>query len=311
MPPHLRARLAAQQGVISTHDLRELGLSTRERQALVARGDLVRIRRSAFVDREVWRSAPPWDRHRLRALAVSRALGDQRTLVLTQHSAAAVHRVALHGVDDRVHLGRTDAGRSRSDQQVQIQAGVPEAFVRQQDGCRLVSPALACLQVAAASGVEAGLVSAESALCQGFCTAEELADALAAMPRITGRADARRVVELAGPLSESAGESRCRWLFIVLGLPTPVQQAWIADRRGRRVGRVDFLFQDARVIVEFDGMGKYDDIQVLHREKAREDQLRELGFEVVRLTWDDLDHPERVLRRLRGALDRAASRHAS
>lgn len=308
MPAALSARLTAQQGVISTRDLRELGLSTKERQALVSAGVLVRVRRSAFVDGQVWRDAPPWERHRLRALAVMRGLGDQRCLVLTQHSAVAVHGFAVHGVDDLVHLGRTDAGRSRSDEVVQVQARVPEDFVQERHGCRLVTPAMASLQVAAESGVEAGLVSAESALHRQFCTSAELREALAGMPRVKGRAAARRVVELAGALSESAAESRCRWLFMVLGLPPPVQQAWIQDRGGVAVGRVDFLFAAERVIVEFDGLGKYADVGVLHREKIREDRLRELGYEVVRLTWADLDDPEKVLQRLRDAMDRAAAR---
>ena len=87
----------------------------------------------------------------------------------------------------------------------------------------------------------------------------------------------------------------------------------MADDEGYVVGRVDLLVE-GRVIVEFDGMVKYegaDGRAALAAEKRREDRLRALGFEVVRLTWADLDHPEVVDRLVRAALDRAAGRGTS
>ena len=53
--------------------------------------------------------------------------------------------------------------------------------------------------------------------------------------------------------------------------------------------------------VEFDGAVKYsgaDGRQALVDEKHREDELRRLGYRVVRLTWRDLADPERVARLL-------------
>jgi very-short-patch-repair endonuclease len=64
----------------------------------------------------------------------------------------------------------------------------------------------------------------------------------------------------------------------------------------------DFLIDGTRVIVEFDGRGKYDDPTVLFAEKQREDELRRLGYVVVRLTWEDLSRPEQVRRRLAAAV---------
>ncbi len=76
------------------------------------------------------------------------------------------------------------------------------------------------------------------------------------------------------------------------------------------IGRVDFLVGD-RVVVEFDGMVKYDGADgrdALAAEKQREDRLRAAGYEVVRLTWADLKDPERVARLIRQATARAATR---
>jgi len=81
----------------------------------------------------------------------------------------------------------------------------------------------------------------------------------------------------------------------------------IRDERGRLVGRVDFLFRAQRTIVEFDGLVKYgaaDGRQALVNEKRREDALRSLGYQVVRLTWRDLYDPGQVDRQIREAFAR-------
>lgn len=90
-------------------------------------------------------------------------------------------------------------------------------------------------------------------------------------------------------------------MFAGLGLVQPEQQVEIRDDLGRFVARVDFLFRELNLIVEFDGALKYagaDGREALIAEKRREDALRRLGYRVVRLTWADLHDPERVLRLL-------------
>ena len=85
---------------------------------------------------------------------------------------------------------------------------------------------------------------------------------------------------------------------------------------------VDFAVDGENVVVEFDGKVKYgrspDDPdpfghrrtpqQVLWAEKRREDRLRELGYEVVRVTWDDLAEPVVLARRIGAAVRRARAR---
>ena len=86
----------------------------------------------------------------------------------------------------------------------------------------------------------------------------------------------------------------------------------LRSRGGGFVARVDFLVHH-NVVLEFDGLAKYDGAQgkdALVREKAREDAIRALGYEVVRLTWADLGDPARVARLIRQARDRALRRAA-
>ena len=78
------------------------------------------------------------------------------------------------------------------------------------------------------------------------------------------------------------------------------------------LARVDLLVGEG-IVVEFDGAVKYAggaSGRALSEEKRREDPLRELGFEVVRVTWADLDHPDWVLARVRAALARADRRRS-
>jgi very-short-patch-repair endonuclease len=64
-------------------------------------------------------------------------------------------------------------------------------------------------------------------------------------------------------------------------------------------------------VLEADGLLKYRDParpDELQREKLRQEQLEELGLQVVRVTWHQLIHePERCCDRVRAAFRRAAN----
>jgi very-short-patch-repair endonuclease len=175
-------------------------------------------------------------------------------------------------------------------------------------GIRAVSAALAVVQVAARS-VPSGLVAVDAALHRGLVTDAHLtaaAERAVLGPRQRGRVAA--ALGMADRSCESPGESLTRMLLSGLGLAFRTQVN-LRDSLGH-IGRVDFLVGD-RVVVEFDGMVKYDGADgrdALAAEKQREDRLRAAGYEVVRLTWADLKDPERVARLIRQATARAATR---
>lgn len=102
--------------------------------------------------------------------------------------------------------------------------------------------------------------------------------------------------------SESPGESRCRVLIDELGFEPPELQKEI-NLPG--IGKVRLDFWWLGVICEFDGMIKYTRgftgqaaEEVVQKEKLREDALRMLDYQVVRVTWDDLDAPDSLKRKL-------------
>lgn len=106
---------------------------------------------------------------------------------------------------------------------------------------------------------------------------------------------ARRALSLADAGADNPGESWCRAQLIEAGLPVPTVQYRVCDANGDWVATCD-LGWDGRVVGEFDGFDKYQrylrpgerPMDVLKREKLREDAIRRTGTHVVRWVWDDL-----------------------
>jgi hypothetical protein len=130
----------------------------------------------------------------------------------------------------------------------------------------------------------------------------------------------RRSAELIDGRRESWLESQSALAHHELGVPTPVPQAAILDDYGREIARVDFLWPEYAVVGEADGWDKYRatdgertgrtdeslvSLDVLRREKDREDRIRDLGYQVVRWGTADALAPHR---RLAGLLARAFNR---
>lgn len=299
----LRIRLVALHGVALTRDLSECGYGRHGVTALVRAGHLVRVRGGAFVEGARHRDSDAVTRHLLESRAVARSLG--RSYAVSHLSAVAMLGLPVVTRDlGRVHVSHVGQGKSRRDRRLRVHPPVSADDVTPHGGVLVVNPAMAVVQTASCDGLRAGLIAADAALARGLVTAEDLAGALAS----SGLAgESARAVEMADGRSESPGESWSRMVFAGLALPVPELQAEIRDAGGRLVGRVDFFFRERRLIVEFDGLVKYegaDGRDALFREKRREDTLRSLGYRVVRLTWRDLHDPARVERLIKQAFAR-------
>lgn len=305
MHDDIKVILVAGGNVASVSRMVSKGVPRREIDRALRAGELVRLRRDVLVCAEMWQAAARWERHQIRARAVMHSPQVASAVALSHHSALSLLGVPLFGVDDRVHVVRTDGRRGHSDDVVRVHSPISPSWVTDVDGIRIVKPARAALQVAGAFGVQPGLVSADGCLHLKHCDGAALKKALAARGYGHGHSRAKTVAEHANAVSESAGESRSRWVFRLLDLPAPDQQVTIRDATGQFVARVDFLFREQRTVVEFDGAIKYSSREDVVREKEREDQLRALGFTVVRLTWEDLAYPARVLAKIRQAFSLA------
>jgi len=306
MNEQLSDRAVAQGHAFCTRDGLDCGYDQHGLSNLVLGGEVMRVRNGAYVVRAALEGASPEAAHAMRTRAVLRAVG--RGFSASHHSALSLFGLPLHRADlGVVHLVRRRKGSVRRSGVVAVHAPLPPHAYCVVDRVPSIWPRFALIQHAADVGVVGGVVAADAALRERRCTAGELTEALGVLPVRYGVADARQTVELADGLSESPGESRARLLFRSLGLPGPELQAAIRDGTGAFVGRVDFLFRQQRTIVEFDGLVKYGGAKgrdALVAEKRREDRLRALGYRVVRLTWRDLDDPQRVVRMIMAAFAR-------
>ena len=320
--------LRAQGGAGSRRRLKEIGFSRRSVDALVRRHELVVVRQDALVLAEALDGATPWTRRELEARAVGLSLAPSgpapegaATHALSHESALMVQGLPYFGEDGLVHLVRTDGRRGRRDGTIWVHRAQEAAWVTDVDGVRVVKPVLAALQVAATHGAEAGLVALDGVLHRaqqhdvdgtgrpdGPESAEARRQVAAALGLTWGSpATVSLVAELADGRVESAGESRCRWLLRVLGLGPTTPQFPVRDGPDL-VGRADLKLDRWDVLVEFDGAGKYSDPGALLAEKDREDRIRSLGYEVVRIRWADLARPHLVRQRILAAIARAEAR---
>jgi very-short-patch-repair endonuclease len=88
-----------------------------------------------------------------------------------------------------------------------------------------------------------------------------------------------------------APESELEALFLELvegyGLAVPERQVDLGDGDSW-IGRVDFLFRGARLVVEVDGAEFHDGLADRRRDAERDERLEAAGWTVLRFRWDDV-----------------------
>lgn len=307
MNPRLLTVAEAQGGVFSVTEAATVGVSGNDLTALVRGGELVRFRRGAYALAAALADATPSVRYRLRVLAVMRSR--PRTDRASHHSALALLGIASFGAPlDTVFAESRTSGR-RAGGGLHLHAPTSSSGLRLGD-IRLVSPAVACVQVAARFGFEAGVCAMDSALHGRHCARPELQRAVEDVPP-RRRRPVHLAIAAADPRTESVGESRTRIILADAGFSVRPQA--VIEDGSQFVARVDFLVDDG-VVVEFDGMVKYDGLtgrSALAAEKDRESRLTGLGYEVVRIVWSDLANPVHIVRRVRAAKRTAGARLAA
>lgn len=252
--------------------------------------ELVPIRYGAYLPVDEWEEADARDQHLAFLRATARGLA--RPPVLSHGSASAVWQLPTLGrwQQKLEQIVPESAGRSSRYVRKHRRRELPEAV--EVDGFLVTPLPRTIVDLAAERGFAAGVMAADHALRYEMCTREELEHELGLMGSAAGCRAARDAVAFADPLAETPGESLVRSRAAECGFEIPELQVEFRDSRGL-AGRVDFLWREARLIGEFDGLVKYgrktpDEPpaeEVVWEEKQREDRLRSLGFGMVRLTW--------------------------
>jgi predicted transcriptional regulator of viral defense system len=272
------ARLATDQhGVVALWQLRRLGVSARAASRRCAGGQLHRIHAGVFAVGH--RMLGPRGRQMAAVLACGRG-------ALICHLSAA----DAHGVrPDRrrivdVAIG-SDSGRRRRGIRVHRLLDLTSADIAVRDNLPVTSLPRTLLDVAAVAG------DAELRLAIGRAQRARLLDVEAVVELIERSPGRRGVASLreamaelrpGGGLERSRLERRFRLLCRRHGLPKPVVNG-LVHLRDRSL-QVDFHWPEARLIVEADSFEFHSDIVAHEEDRRRDQELKRLGWEVLRFT---------------------------
>lgn len=299
--------LADEHGVLLRRDAAASGIDDNALRRAVHSGRIVRLRQGAYVLGPVWHSTGKVGRHRLLVIAVRRQYGDN---VALSHTSACIEQGGPNwGLDlDAVHLTNLFGVGERRCAKVVHHRGVCRVDdITRLDGGWITSPARTAMDTACIAEREPAVAVLDFFQQRGLATREQLEQVLASMISTPDTLSLLLKLELSDGKAESVGETRTRMLCKNERLPAPVAQFDVLYPSGLVAGRVDFAWPDRKVMLEFDGIQKYLRLrrkgetieQAILREKAREDLLRELtGWLMIRLVWEDLDHPTATANRI-------------
>jgi very-short-patch-repair endonuclease len=113
----------------------------------------------------------------------------------------------------------------------------------------------------------------------------------------------RDLMEARSPTAvpQSVFETRLLRVLRDAGLPLPTLQHEIRHG-GRVIARVDFAYPEAKLAIEADGYQWHSGRIAFERDLARRNALTNLSWDVMHVTWSDLEHPERIVDAIRAAL---------
>lgn len=135
----------------------------------------------------------------------------------------------------------------------------------------------------------------------GQTTAQVLTDR-AAEWHINGVQRVRRAVRLVRAGAESPMETLLRLMIVFARLPEPVCNAVIRDAAGRFLARGDLVYEEQRVLVEYDGWQHERDALQRQHDRQRRETLEADNWRVIVVTSEDLRDKREVIRRIHAAL---------
>lgn len=296
------------RGVFSAARAARLGIDGTTLRQLVKAGECHPLHRGWYTP---YRPKNAREHFRLRTIALLNEYGD--VAVASHGSAVVLLGLPTEAVDfGTAHLmWNSQTTRFEAFSRVRIHERVASDLLPLQ--LETVHPAVACMQVGLADP-RALIVAADAALRDGLMTHEQLRAAARLLRGQRGLTMARPVIEWCDARHESPGESVTALVLNSLGYELDPQFAPGLRGPGGGLLHSDFRILGTNVLVEFDGMLKYqaqdekEAGRILFAEKVREDALRDAGYEVVRLTWGDLQNPERVRAKIEAAIARSLSR---
>jgi hypothetical protein len=286
---------AAQHGLITADQLRQIGVTPSQLRTLVARG---RLRAEAPRVYVVAGAPASLERTQLGGLM---CLGP--TAVLSHEAAARLHSFD-RCLPDVVEFSMPRSGRGRKTPYRVHTTGVFGPHDRVMvGGFACTSATRTVIDLARARVPTVRLEAAiDSAVRAGASAPIVIARRLAEV-RGPGRWGAPRIDEL---LLDSGGHTPLERRFLQLmrraGLPRPLTQV-VYRHDGRTFARVDFLFEAHDIVVEVSGRMGHSSAAERARDAQRRNELQDSGLRVYEFTFDEVMHEAtRVARTMRARL---------
>ena len=280
--------LSRQGRVARRRDLLKAGLSRRELSRRISRGELRPLTPHLFTD--AVEPSPA-------VVALDGVVSGTSAALLWGFELAATPALPTVTVDrDRSRAVREGVKLTRS------VVREDEQVVR--DGVHLTSAVRTVLDLCRALPFAEAVAAGDSALRHGV-RLDQLQAALCALPAGRGRSEVARVVALLDPRCGSVLESLLRALLWQHGLRPQSQVEVLALGRGR-IGRVDFAWEQQRLVVEADGFAFHADRRRYREDRRRGNALVLAGWAVLRFSWEDVVRfPDYVVATVRGVLEAA------
>jgi hypothetical protein len=115
----------------------------------------------------------------------------------------------------------------------------------------------------------------------------------------------REAIELIRPGTDSLMETDLRLLVVDAGLPEPAVNVPALDDQGQFLALPDLSYPHLKIAIEYDGDHHRTDPATWRRDVERRQLLEDAGWLIITATADDvIRHPERLIRRIRAALER-------
>ena len=296
--------------LVLRRDAVKTGWSDEELGRFARSGEWTRVRRGAYVDGRLPTSAVA--RH---ALLIAATVGSlRRPAVISHQSAAVLLGLPVWGAPlDRVHITRCPPASSQAVGPLRCHvARLREDEITSVGGFRVTDVGRTTLDLARSLPFEEAVVTLDAAQHEGLLPRELIEQRLFDIAGTRGSRHAARVIRFSDGRSASVGESRSRVVLADLRLAPSALQYEITTSTGSFVARTDFAWEEDRIVGEFDGRIKYDQLlrpgetsaDAVYAEKLREDALRDEGLGVVRWGWTDLGNFTATAERLRARFRR-------
>src|SRR5689334_10902782 len=292
MEVRVRQAVSLGGGIVTTQEMRELGLEEKSIARLVRGHVLRRVRHGVFTTPEYWEALGEYDGQPLLQVRAARRSMTHRHVVSHDSSALVHHLPLLDARSSLIHFSREDLRASRHRAGVVQHAArfSPERVVVV-DGLPVLDAPRTVCDIARFHGYREGLVAADAALRLGTSRGE-LEAALREMRGCPFTLTASAVVADADAGAESAGESLARELVMEAGLGPVETQFPIAhaggiywcDLRARR-HLIEFNGRVKYRPVEAGGLSRGDPERQLWAERKREREICAPGLGMSQLIW--------------------------